>query len=93
MISTCSFRNGAVGRSAANVVVAADSASTSAFVIVFMVISLLFMLPTYVLRGGDSGSGLGLSIVKRIADLHHATIVLSAGDGGRGLRATVRFPR
>lgn len=45
-----------------------------------------------VLRGGDSGSGLGLSIVKRIADLHHATIALSAGDGGRGLRATVRFP-
>jgi two-component system sensor histidine kinase QseC len=44
-----------------------------------------------VLRAGPSGSGLGLSIVKRIADLHHASVTLGDGDGGRGLRVTVRF--
>ncbi|MDO8250084.1 MAG: ATP-binding protein [Rhodoferax sp.] len=40
---------------------------------------------------GD-GSGLGLSIVKRIADLHHATIRLSHGSAGRGLTVEVTFP-
>ena len=43
--------------------------------------------------GGATGSGLGLSIVKRIADAHGATITLDAGDDGRGLVARVRFPR
>ncbi len=38
------------------------------------------------------GSGLGLAIVKAVADRHHAHVDLSAGEGGRGLRATVRFP-
>jgi two-component system OmpR family sensor kinase len=39
------------------------------------------------------GSGLGLSIVKRIADAHHATITLDAPAQGSGLVVTVRFPR
>jgi len=40
----------------------------------------------------ESGSGLGLSIVQRIADLHGATAALSQGDAGMGLRVTVTFP-
>ena len=46
-------------------------------------------------RGADNrepGSGLGLSIVKRIADAHHATIELGAPEHGSGLVVTVRFP-
>lgn len=38
------------------------------------------------------GSGLGLSIVKRIADLHGATVTLEKGEGGSGLRVRVAFP-
>jgi two-component system, OmpR family, sensor kinase len=38
------------------------------------------------------GSGLGLSIVKRIADAHGAAISLDDAEGGKGLRVTVRFP-
>ena len=41
---------------------------------------------------GVQGSGLGLAIVKRVADLHHATIVLAEGAGGRGLAVCVSFP-
>ena len=47
-------------------------------------------------RGGateESGSGLGLSIVKRIADAHRATITLAAPAEGTGLVVKVRFPR
>lgn len=44
-----------------------------------------------VLGSGEEGSGLGLSIVKRIADLHDATILLSDGPDGRGLVVEVRF--
>ncbi|MEO7206855.1 MAG: ATP-binding protein [Steroidobacteraceae bacterium] len=40
---------------------------------------------------GISGSGLGLAIVKRIADQHHAEIVLGENPNGRGLRVEVRF--
>jgi two-component system sensor histidine kinase QseC len=37
------------------------------------------------------GSGLGLSIVARIAQLHEAELILSDGAGGRGLKASVEF--
>jgi two-component system sensor histidine kinase QseC len=47
----------------------------------------------YRLEGAhEGGSGLGLSIVQRIAQLHHATLALSQGSGGKGLRVVVRFP-
>jgi len=38
------------------------------------------------------GSGLGLSIVARIADLHGSPLALGDAPGGRGLEATLRFP-
>ncbi len=40
-----------------------------------------------------SGSGLGLSIVKRIADLHRAEVTLDSGEDGKGLWVRVRFPK
>ncbi len=40
----------------------------------------------------DYGSGLGLSIVRRIADLHGASINISTGAGQRGTCCTLRFP-
>ena len=42
---------------------------------------------------GESGSGLGLSIVQRIAELHHAVVRFEAGAAGKGLRVTVGFAR
>jgi signal transduction histidine kinase len=39
----------------------------------------------------EEGSGLGLSIVRRIAELHHATLELSNNPDGQGLRARVIF--
>jgi two-component system OmpR family sensor kinase len=39
-----------------------------------------------------SGSGLGMAIVKAIADAHGASIVLDGGPGGQGLAVTVSFP-
>ena len=38
------------------------------------------------------GSGLGLSIVRRIADSHQASITLGEGENHQGLAVTVRFP-
>ena len=39
-----------------------------------------------------SGSGLGLSIVRRIADLHNAQLVLADAPSGRGLQVRIHFP-
>ena len=41
----------------------------------------------------SSGAGLGLSIVQRIAELHHAEIRLSENPAGQGLVASVAFPQ
>jgi two-component system sensor histidine kinase QseC len=41
----------------------------------------------------ESGSGLGLSIVYRIAELHGAAVSLTDGPGGRGLCVRVVFRR
>jgi two-component system OmpR family sensor kinase len=38
------------------------------------------------------GSGLGMAIVKAIADTHGATLELEAGPDGTGLAVSVRFP-
>ncbi len=38
------------------------------------------------------GSGLGLALVRRIADRHHARVDLDEGESGRGLRVTVCLP-
>jgi two-component system sensor histidine kinase QseC len=44
------------------------------------------------LAGQDTeGSGLGLSIVARIAELHRARIELADGEGGNGLRVRITF--
>ncbi len=45
-------------------------------------------------RPGSSppGSGLGMAIVKSIADAHGATVTLDAGPDGLGLAVTVSFP-
>jgi two-component system sensor histidine kinase QseC len=41
----------------------------------------------------SSGSGLGLSIVARVADVHGAVLVMTDAKHGRGLRVEVHFPR
>ena len=38
-----------------------------------------------------SGSGLGLSIVKRIAEIHAASLQLARNEDGNGLSVTVIF--
>ncbi len=48
--------------------------------------------PFHRLSSGVDGAGLGLTIVRRIAHLHGATVSLEAGEGGTGLAASVRFP-
>lgn len=42
-------------------------------------------------QGGDS-CGLGLAIVRQIAEAHDGTVALSNASGGRGLTVTVRLP-
>jgi two-component system sensor histidine kinase QseC len=41
---------------------------------------------------GEAGAGLGLSIVRRIAELHGAAVHFEDGAGGRGLSVVVDFP-
>lgn len=46
-------------------------------------------------RGAEtraSGSGLGLSIVVRIAEMHRGSVHFGSGTGGRGFRAEVTLP-
>ncbi len=45
-----------------------------------------------ILGSGESGSGLGISIVRRIAELHGAAIDLRDGPNGKGLEVRVVFP-
>ncbi len=48
----------------------------------------------YRLPGANvTGSGLGLSIVKQVAERHHATIAAGAGEGGAGTAMAITFPR
>ena len=52
------------------------------------------VLDRFYRRPGTSppGSGLGMAIVKAIADAHGATLALDSGPEGRGLAVSVRFP-
>lgn len=42
--------------------------------------------------GAPEGCGLGLAIVREIAQGHQATVAIQVGAGGRGTRMTVTFP-
>ena len=51
-----------------------------------------FYRSTASLDTNQAGTGLGLAIVRDVALVHRATIVLSLGAGGRGLKVSVAFP-
>ena len=44
-----------------------------------------------ILGSDESGSGLGLSMVRRIAEIHGASVTFDDGPGNKGLRVTVVF--
>lgn len=46
-----------------------------------------------ILGSGQSGSGLGLSIVAEVAKRHNTEPKLDSGSGGTGTRISIRFPR
>jgi len=52
------------------------------------------VLDRFYRRPGTSpaGSGLGMAIVKAIADAHGATLALDSGPAGKGLAVSVEFP-
>lgn len=43
-------------------------------------------------QAGTEGSGLGLPLVARVAQLHRARLTLAAAEGGQGLRVELVFP-
>jgi two-component system sensor histidine kinase SenX3 len=45
-----------------------------------------------VVTGGVPGSGLGLSLVRRIAESQRGTVSFAAGPGGKGSAFTLRLP-